>query len=272
MPAAPQRTSYASHPVSIPAGFLEDAPAKPVTVTPIRWSPALPEYEGAVAAVLDNVLSPEECAQLLCLAESSVVLEKGAASPWRPALVSAGAGWEVPIFDYRNSDRIVWDQQTIVNRLWDRCRQGRGVEALFGRTPADRERGHLSGRWVFERVNERMRFLKYSPGQFFRPHCDGPYYHRDESGSEMRTHYTVHLYLNDSAQASAAGTGHVGGATSFLSRDESRRLDVHPKAGSVLIFQHGKLYHEGAEVTSGVKYTMRTDILYRWVDREGGDK
>lgn len=168
MPAAPQRTSYASHPVSIPAGFLEDAPAKPVTVTPIRWSPALPEYEGAVAAVLDNVLSPEECAQLLCLAESSVVLEKGAASPWRPALVSAGAGWEVPIFDYRNSDRIVWDQQTIVNRLWDRCRQGRGVEALFGRTPADRERGHLSGRWVFERVNERMRFLKYSPGQFFR--------------------------------------------------------------------------------------------------------
>lgn len=38
--------------------------------------------------------------------------------------------------------------------------------------------------------------------------------------------------------------------------------------GSVLIFQHGGLLHEGAEVKEGVKYTMRTDILYKWVKDE----
>lgn len=80
----------------------------------------------------------------------------------------------------------------------------------------------------------------------------------------MLSHYTVQLYLNDSAKASATGDGHVGGATSFLSRDKKRRVDVNPKAGSVLIFQHRRLFHEGAKVLSGVKYTMRSDILYRW--------
>jgi hypothetical protein len=81
----------------------------------------------------------------------------------------------------------------------------------------------------------------------------------------------VHLYLNDSVaelglepgvKASAAGVDLVGGATSFLSSDEKRRLDVNPKAGRVLIFQHRGLYHSGDDVTQGTKYTMRTDILY----------
>jgi hypothetical protein len=40
---------------------------------------------------------------------------------------------------------------------------------------------------------------------------------------------------------------------------------VNPKAGSVLIFQHKGLFHEGSKVTKGTKYTMRTDILYEWV-------
>lgn len=60
----------------------------------------------------------------------------------------------------------------------------------------------------------------------------------------------------------------VGGATAFLSRDKKRRLDVNPQTGSVLIFQHEGLLHEGAEVKEGVKYTMRTDILYEWVRDE----
>ena len=60
----------------------------------------------------------------------------------------------------------------------------------------------------------------------------------------------------------------MGGATAFLSRDRKRRVDVNPQMGSVLIFQHEGLLHEGAEVKEGVKYTMRTDILYKWVKDE----
>lgn len=49
-------------------------------------------------------------------------------------------------------------------------------------------------------------------------------------------------------------------------KDESVILDVDPKMGRVLIFQHAGLLHSGAEVQEGIKYTMRTDLLYKRVD------
>jgi hypothetical protein len=36
---------------------------------------------------------------------------------------------------------------------------------------------------------------------------------------------------------------------------------VAPEAGDVLVFDH-QLLHEGAEVTRGVKYACRTDVMY----------
>ena len=86
------------------------------------------------------------------------------------------------------------------------------------------------------------------------------------------------MYLNDSAQAlgikkpafgflggkKADGEEEMlrGGATTFHSRDERRRLDVDPKAGRVLIFQQRRLFHSGDDVTAGIKYTMRSDLMY----------
>ncbi len=62
----------------------------------------------------------------------------------------------------------------------------------------------------------------------------------------------------------------VGGATTFL-RPGKRRLEVNPKAGSVLIFQHDGLLHEGSVVDAGTKFTVRTDILYEWVRDEDNE-
>jgi hypothetical protein len=79
--------------------------------------------------------------------------------------------------------------------------------------------------------------------------------------------FTIHLYLNDS-KAEVEGAELVGGATTFYSSDEKRRIDVDPKAGRVLIFQHRRLYHSGDDVLAGIKYTMRTDIMYELVRGE----
>jgi hypothetical protein len=204
------------------------------------------------------VLSAEECAELLHLAEESVPGDVA----WRPALVNAGPGVEVLISKYRNSDRIVWDTQEVMDRLWARVASVPELrDTLVTATSGDAE-------WDFTRLNERGRFLKYGPGQFFQGHCDGPYY-EEKGGREYRTFYTIQLYLNDSVEAfgtpteaQAAGATLVGGSTPFLSRRDDRRVDVHPKAGRVLLFQHKDLYHAGGEVKAGVKYTMRTDILY----------
>lgn len=102
-------------------------------------------------------------------------------------------------------------------------------------------------------------------------HCDGAYETPDGS---QRSFYTIHLYLNDSEQAlDAAGKKEFaeeiksksilkGGATTFHSTNMEKRIDVDPKAGRVLIFQHRGLLHSGDDVSQGIKYTVRSDLMY----------
>ena len=54
------------------------------------------------------------------------------------------------------------------------------------------------------------------------------------------------IYLNDNFK---------GGETRF------NNLIVAPKKGSALVFYH-YLEHEGAEVLQGIKYVLRTDIMF----------
>ncbi|KAL2178076.1 uncharacterized protein P884DRAFT_242331 [Thermothelomyces heterothallicus CBS 202.75] len=289
----PVKTSYVSNRVALPPGFLTTAPpdARPATAKRIDFaSSPLPEYAGRYAAVLDHVLSPSECAALLALAEASVPLSSGPGNndaadndddPWHPALVNVGGGFEVLQPDYRNGDRIIWDCQEVVDRIWARCLAAAaaaapagGVEgdagllervaaveagevAIVGHNPRQRD----GARWEFSRVNERMRFLRYEKGGFFKPHCDAPFVDARDPSRTFQTIFTIHLYLNDS-DAEVKGAELVGGATTFYSSDGKRRIDVHPKAGRVLIFQHRRLLHSGDDVLRGTKYTMRTDIMY----------
>ncbi|KAI0907595.1 oxidoreductase domain-containing protein [Ustulina deusta] len=264
----PVKPVYRSNDLTIPDDFLKAVPAdaQPVTHDPIDFEHSvLPEFDGCYAVVLDHVLSPSECVQLRQLAEASVMDEdKQDGSPWRSALVNIGGGYEVEIPDYRKSDRIIWDNQEIVDRLWARMVALPEIAEKLSTAPEhsiDTSAQNL--RYEFYRVNKRLRFLKYSPGEFFKPHCDGPYGERTPEGHKVQTYMTVHLYLNDSQQAVGPGADLVGGATSFLSRDGSRKLDVDPKAGRVLIFQHYRLRHCGDDVKAGTKYTVRTDIMYK---------
>jgi hypothetical protein len=60
-----------------------------------------------------------------------------------------------------------------------------------------------------------------------------------------------------------------GGATTFHSSlDSEKKMDIDPKAGRVLIFQQRSLLHSGDDVVAGIKYTMRSDLMYEF---EGGE-
>ena len=55
----------------------------------------------------------------------------------------------------------------------------------------------------------------------------------------------------------------LGGATSFTDNYRtSEAVRVFPKTGSVLIFQQRNLMHSGDDVFRGVKFTVRTDVMY----------
>lgn len=164
-------TEYKSNPVDIPDDFLTGPAAEPVTLNPVPFSTSpVPEYAKCNAWILDNVLSREECAQLIAYAEASAVLNDEGDSPWRPALVSVAPGVEAAAPGYRHSDRIIWDNQLLVDRLWGRCDQAKGLQELVATGPWYKPvDAHVKdGEWVFARLNERMRFLKYGPGMFFK--------------------------------------------------------------------------------------------------------
>lgn len=53
-----------------------------------------------------------------------------------------------------------------------------------------------------------------------------------------------------------------GGSTNFLNRKTGKvESRVNPSQGMVLIFEH-PLYHEGQMLTGGLKYLMRSDVMY----------
>ncbi|WP_294315371.1 2OG-Fe(II) oxygenase [uncultured Chryseobacterium sp.] len=128
----------------------------------------------------------------------------------------------------RNNDRLmVFD-----NKL---------AENLFRRAARFLPQTH--GTYKVSGFNEMFRIYKYSPGQRFKMHRDGSYIRNEHE----RSFYTFLIYLNDDFE---------GGETEF-----EGLFTVAPKKGSALVFYH-PFRHEGKTLISGLKYVLRTDIMY----------
>lgn len=235
----------------VPDAFLA-SPAPHITVERINWSQSpLPKYEGLYAVIIDNVLSPAECEEMRTYAEQST------AEGWERAMVNIGGGRQRLMTEERHCGRIIWDSQDVATRVWQRIAQLAEVREIVRLEDRPRVCGNGPSKrgevWRFSRPNERMRFLKYVGGEYFRAHEDGSY---ETPGGRERSYFTIHLYLND------AERNLVGGATTFHSYNMVDKVDVLPKAGRILLFQHRGLLHSGDDVLQGTKYTMRTDLMF----------
>lgn len=138
--------------------------------------------------------------------------------------------------DIRNNLRLMWDSPETADILWQRIQPW------------------VINPWRHRRaigLNERLRFYKYEPGQAFAPHFDGRYRRNEFEKSD----FTFLVYLNDDFE---------GGGTRFF---QPQTFRVVPKAGSALLFHHPQL-HEGEVVESGVKYVLRSDVMYRSANAE----
>ena len=233
----------------------------------------LPEYEGYYACILDNVLSADECANLIRAAKAQVNGE------WQQAMINVGSGSQEIDTETRSCGRIIWDNGELLSKIWARC-QNLVPEILeLKDKPGITGSGWLKKGWTYRltRLDERMRFLRYFDGNYFRrqsfenskslapanvnsAHFDGSYATEE---NEETSFITMHLYLNESDEDSQL----EGGATTFHALDwTGRHLDVIPKVGRVLLFQQKGLLHSGSDVTRGIKYTMRTDVMYKKSD------
>lgn len=105
-------------------------------------------------------------------------------------------------------------------------------------------------------LNERLSFLRYGPGHFFKGHMDGQL----ELPDGRKSRVTIQIYLNGSNSDDVEG-----GTTRFWDpyfHDRQKYLDVEPKIGRALIFQQRGLLHSGEMIQQGLKYTMRTDFMF----------
>ncbi|CAO2657911.1 Nn.00g071710.m01.CDS01 [Neocucurbitaria sp. VM-36] len=239
---------------NLPEDFL-DGPAPNLTRSDVDFvRGGIPEHEDAWAVVLDGVMTEEECEQLVAAAEATTN------GRWERALVNIGGGMQAMYEDTRKCGRIIWDERELMAKLWARIEASvpeiqrlQNWASVTGNGPAKRKET-----WKMTRLNERQRFLKYVGGEYFKAHCDGTYETPDRT---ERSYFTLHLYLNN-AESNEGQEPLVGGATTFYSWSMKDRIDVVPKSGRVLLFQHRGLLHSGDDVLSGMKLTMRTDVMY----------
>lgn len=258
--ASQKTTSGSSQTSTLLSDFLS-SPSPKATKTKIDfYNTSLSEYTGSYAVVIDDAFTPSECAQLKEAAEACN------SSVWEQAMINVGNYQQTLMLDARDCGRIIWDDHAVVQKIWSRVKDLVPEIQMVKDKPGVTGWGPAKRRETMQmtRLNERMRFLRYGKGQYFRPHFDGSF--KVPGGDEISL-YTLHLYLNGAGDESEQGKL-VGGATTFHSDDERRELDVEPKTGRVLIFQHKGLLHSGADVKGGLKYTLRTDLMYRKVGEE----
>lgn len=199
-----------------------------------------------------NVFSEQECQQLLNTSEALGYLKDAAVSLPR---------------EVRHNDNVTIVVDDLTERLiWQR------IETLTQQNLAIFEGKRPLG------LNTRFRFYRYQEGDYFKYHIDGDWPGSKVVGDTLITNaysdryskMTFLILLNQDFE---------GGETQFLvnadnpaepARRDDRQVhvDVRTPTGGVLLFPHGRhplhCLHSSASITKGVKYIIRTDMLFEF--------
>ena len=143
----------------------------------------------------------------------------------------------------RRNGRIAIDSPDVAAKVWSRCKSFFPV-SVDGARPVG--------------LSPNFRFYKYEPGDSFGMHVDDSVDH----GNGAHTIFTLLVYLNGGGPDLGGGaTVFYKGANPSTAKEVLRFL---PTEGSALAHIHGPrcMLHEGAPVKAGIKYLMRTDVIY----------
>jgi len=151
----------------------------------------------------------------------------------------------------RHNDNLNWVvDERMVGVIWERCKEHFASSNFTSFNPLG--------------LNARFRFYRYGVGDYFAPHADGAWTGSlvvdeqlvwDAYGDRI-SEMTFLIFLTEDYE---------GGRTLFQTHDGKLAAVSTPK-GAVLCFPHGKhpqhCLHAGEEITSGLKYIIRTDVLF----------
>ena len=179
--------------------------------------------------LLKDLFSETECRALIRAAESA-----------------AHFGFTNYQKEYRGNLRLTTMDSSLADIAWSRIKKFVPETVTFEGVE-----------WIAIGLNECWRLAKYFPGDKFARHFDSSF----ERNPDETSFYTVNAYMN---------SDFTGGATRFFDelRSGTEVASVQGTVGSCLIFRQppgALIAHDGEEVTGGLKYLFRTDVLYRRV-------
>ena len=197
-----------------------------------------------------NVLSKNECNALIAISEKLSFLPDAAVSLPRSVRHNDSLTWIVD----EQTDGLIW--QRVAHLMDDRQQIFAGSKALG--------------------INARFRFYRYGKNDYFKPHSDGAWPGSRIIDNELIANaypdrfsqMTFLILLSDEFE---------GGETRFMvnaddalkpakAGDKVKNVDIRTPAGSVLCFPHGMhpmhCIHSSVPITKGVKYIIRTDVLF----------
>ncbi|XP_052177579.1 uncharacterized protein LOC127791635 [Diospyros lotus] len=157
---------------------------------------------------------------------------------------------------YRDNDRVSVNDPVLADIIWKS-----GLDKLFSEIKI---RGKIA-----IGLNPNIRFYRYKVGQRFGRHIDESV----DIGEGKRTHYTLLIYLsggfrpkskNDKSGPQDSSEILIGGETVFYGSRNGVVAEVHPTEGMALFHIHGDkcMLHEARNVTKGVKYVLRSDVVF----------
>lgn len=163
---------------------------------------------------------------------------------------------------YRNNQRIININENLKSIMFERI--SKYIDSMIkidcGKHPTIATTFYTGGIWQIDDLNNTFRLCKYNPTNFFKRHCDEGYH---PNPIDHRSLKTCMLYLNENFE---------GGETVFYLDNLKEMFDldrttvsIKPKMGMCLIFNQN-IFHEGLTVASGLKYFIRTDILYKKIE------
>jgi predicted 2-oxoglutarate/Fe(II)-dependent dioxygenase YbiX len=214
----------------VPASLQFDAPRRPLQPRDL--------HGGGLIYAVPGFLSPAECRRVREFAEASGAF----------ARVTQRAS---KYYAFRDNDRILLRMTAFAELLWTRLRP---------LVPAEYEGMHAVG------LNPAMRFYRYAAGQRFGCHVDQS---DVDPVTGHHSRFTVLVYLNDASDSALEGGetvfyGTERDAVFGASAATAEVLRVAPETGAALVHGHGDrcLLHEGALVTRGATYLLRSDVMY----------
>ena len=241
------------------------------------------------AVVMDDVLTPRECQELInrtksqfrYITEATHKAPDGSTysveiqNPNLHKLAAIDTTHSIHLDSESTKDEATLTMDKLYSTILSSLKSNPSFHSFARRTSCGEAQG----------LNPRIRILRYDSrdNDLFEPHFDATTRVPNslDSSVMLKSLITVLVYLND-----GDGEEFDGGETFYLDYHSSKsgtrgsffearagsKEKVIPKAGRVCCFEHD-LYHSGAPLEWGTKFVMRTDILFEdTCDRETSDK